>query len=125
MSTVPVSEAMPSKDKLQTRLIDAFGRGIYYIRISVTDRCNLRCRYCMPRNTPEWLERDNTLSFEEIEAFVRVAAAEGIRKIRLTGGEPLVRRNLPELVGRLARIDGIRDLAMTTNATLLAKYAQE
>lgn len=108
-----------------TKLVDTFGRGIYYVRISVTDRCNLRCRYCMPSSAPEWLERDNILSFEEIERFVRVAADEGIRKIRLTGGEPLVRRDLPKLVERIAAIDGIRELTMTTNATLLEKHAAE
>lgn len=128
VSPMSIAEPVPSEADSQvpeTRLIDAFGRGIYYIRISVTDRCNLRCRYCMPKNSPEWLERDNVLSFEEIESFVRVAASEGIRKIRLTGGEPLVRRELPELVRRIARIEGIRDLSMTTNATLLARHAQE
>lgn len=109
----------------QTRLVDAFGRGIYYVRISVTDRCNLRCRYCMPSHSPEWMERDNLLSFDELERFVRIAAGEGIRKVRLTGGEPLVRPNLAELVGRIAAVPGISDLSLTTNATLLAKHAVE
>lgn len=116
----PQSAAPP-----ETRLIDAFGRGIYYVRISITDRCNLRCRYCMPSSSPEWMERDNLLSFDELERFVRIAADEGVRKIRLTGGEPLVRPRLPELVGRIAAVSGIRDLSMTTNATMLAKYAGE
>jgi cyclic pyranopterin phosphate synthase len=114
-------EGIPS----DTRLIDAFGRGIYYVRISVTDRCNLRCRYCMPSHSPEWMERDNLMSFDELERFVRIAAQEGVRKIRLTGGEPLVRPNLPELVGRIAAVPGITDLSLTTNATLLGKHAVE
>lgn len=110
---------------LSPRLIDPFGRAITYVRISVTDRCNLRCRYCMPSESPEWLERDHVLSFEEIERFMRVAVAEGVRKVRLTGGEPLVRRDLPKLVERLSAIEGLETIAITTNATLLAKHAQE
>jgi GTP 3',8-cyclase len=124
MSVEPIPQpaaepASPSK------LIDTFGRAIYYVRISVTDRCNLRCRYCMPREAPEWIENETLLSFDEIERFVRVAAAEGVRKIRLTGGEPLVRRDLPELIRRVAAVPGIHDLGMTTNATLLEKHAGE
>lgn len=108
-----------------SRLIDPFGRPITYIRVSVTDRCNLRCRYCMPSERPEWLERGHVLSFEEIERLMRVAAQEGVRKVRLTGGEPLVRRDLPELVARLSRLPGLETVAMTTNATLLARHARE
>lgn len=106
-------------------LIDAFGRHITYVRISVTDRCNLRCRYCMPKAGPEWMERGTILSFDEIERFVRVAAARGVRKIRLTGGEPMVRRGLTDLVRRIAAIPGIQTVAMTTNATMLARSAVE
>lgn len=120
MTTIP---AIAGAAHPTTRLVDGFGRGIYYLRVSVTDRCNLRCRYCMPSESPEWMERENVLSFEETERLLQVAAGEGIRKVRLTGGEPLVRRDLPDLVARISRIEGIRDIAMTTNATLLEKYA--
>ncbi len=122
---IPVFMTTPNADVSPSRLIDAFGREITYVRISVTDRCNLRCRYCMPSESPEWMERDQVLSFEEIERFVRVAAAEGIRKVRLTGGEPLVRRDLPHLVKRLAAVPGLKTISMTTNATLLARHARE
>src|SRR3954466_2132365 len=91
------------------RLIDSFGRVHNNLRISVTDRCNIRCVYCMPENV-EFLPRADLLSFEEIERFARVGASCGIDKIRLTGGEPLVRRDLPTLVRKLAAIDGIRDI---------------
>jgi cyclic pyranopterin phosphate synthase len=104
------------------RLIDAFGRVHNNLRISVTDRCNIRCVYCMPENA-EFLDRRDLLSFEEIERFVRVAAGLGIDKLRLTGGEPLVRRNLEVLVGKLAAIPGIQDLGLTTNGILLAPAA--
>src|SRR5215212_7100289 len=91
------------------RLIDSFGRVHNNLRISVTDRCNIRCVYCMPE-TVEFLPRTSLLSFEEIERFVRVAVPLGIDKLRLTGGEPLVRRELPDLVARLAAIPGIKDI---------------
>lgn len=105
-------------------LVDSFGRHITYIRISLTDRCNLRCRYCMPREGPEWLERDDLLSYDEIEKFVRAAASEGITKIRLTGGEPLVRPGVPNLVSRLTQVPGITKVALTTNGTLLEQHAE-
>jgi cyclic pyranopterin phosphate synthase len=104
-------------------LIDTFGRRHNNLRISVTDRCNLRCSYCMPEEVV-FLDRSELLTFEEIERFVRVAVPLGIDKIRLTGGEPLVRRNLPRLVAMLARIEGIRDIGLTTNGVLLAGQAQ-
>ncbi|MBX7246795.1 MAG: GTP 3',8-cyclase MoaA [Candidatus Sumerlaeaceae bacterium] len=107
------------------RLVDPFGRAITYVRISVTDRCNLRCQYCMPHEGPDWLERETIMSFEEIARFVRVAAAEGVSKVRLTGGEPLVRKDLPKLVDMISSVPGIRDLAMTTNGTLLRKFARD
>jgi len=95
----------------------------------VTDRCNLRCRYCMPRETFgaefPFVERDELLTFEEIERLVRVFVGLGIEKVRLTGGEPLLRRDLPELVARLSVIDGLEDLALTTNGLLLAGSAEE
>jgi cyclic pyranopterin phosphate synthase len=105
------------------RLIDSFGRVHNNLRISVTDRCNIRCVYCMPE-VVTFLPRESLLSFEEIERFVRVAAGLGIDKIRLTGGEPLVRRDLPALVARLAGVPGIKDVGLTTNGILLAAQAK-
>ncbi len=104
-------------------MIDPFGRSIDYLRVSVTDRCNLRCRYCMPAEGVRRLRHEDILSFEEIAEVVTVAVGMGVRKLRLTGGEPLVRRNVVDLVAALARIDGIEDLAMTTNGVLLAEHA--
>jgi cyclic pyranopterin phosphate synthase len=104
-------------------LVDTFGRLHNNLRISVTDRCNLRCTYCMPEEV-EFLDRSELLSFEEIAAFVRVAAELGIDKVRLTGGEPLLRRDLPELVKLIAAIPGIKDIGLTTNGLLLEKHAQ-
>jgi cyclic pyranopterin phosphate synthase len=104
-------------------LVDGFGRVHDNLRISVTDRCNIRCFYCMPENEVRFVERREILDFEEIERFARVAAGLGIRKIRVTGGEPLLRRNLPFLIGRLAAIPGIEDLALTTNGVLLDDLA--
>ncbi|MEE2739208.1 MAG: GTP 3',8-cyclase MoaA [Planctomycetota bacterium] len=105
------------------KLIDSFGRVHNNLRISVTDRCNIRCFYCMPEQVT-FMERSNLLTFEEIERFVKVAVQVGINKIRLTGGEPLVRRNLSVLVEKLIAIDGINDVALTTNGVLLADQAQ-
>jgi len=109
---------------MTTSLVDGFGRGHDNLRISVTDRCNIRCFYCMPDGLVQFEPRENLLSFEEIERFVEIAASLGVSKIRLTGGEPLVRRDLPVLVRKLARIPGIRDMALTTNGVLLAAHAQ-
>jgi cyclic pyranopterin phosphate synthase len=105
-------------------LIDQFGRVHDNLRISVTDRCNIRCFYCMPDGLVKFERRENLLTFEEIERFVCVAARMGVTKIRVTGGEPLVRRDLPILIEKLARIPGIRDLALTTNGVLLAQHAR-
>jgi cyclic pyranopterin phosphate synthase len=105
------------------QLIDSFERVHNNLRISVTDRCNIRCVYCMPEAVT-FLPRSSLLTFEEIERFVRVAATLGIDKIRLTGGEPLVRRDLPGLVARLVAIPGIKDVGLTTNGILLAPLAQ-
>lgn len=103
---------------------DHFGRKIGYLRISVVDRCNLRCDYCRPSaDASVAAPRQNILTFEEIERIVRIAAELGVEKIRLTGGEPLVRKGIVELVSRIAAVPGIRDLAMSTNATLLDEYA--
>jgi GTP 3',8-cyclase len=103
---------------------DSFGRRIEYLRISVTDKCNLRCVYCMPEAGLPWLGRSQILSFEEIVEIVRVMAAMGLRRVRLTGGEPLVRRDLQRLVERLAGIPGIHDIALSTNAVLLRDMAR-
>ena len=104
-------------------LRDSWGREIKSLRVSVTDKCNFRCRYCMPAEGLEWLGRDEVLSFEEIERLVRVLAAMGVDEVRLTGGEPLVRRDLPVLVGMLAGTPGVRDLSLTTNGVLLDRFA--
>ncbi|HEY2154075.1 MAG TPA: GTP 3',8-cyclase MoaA [Isosphaeraceae bacterium] len=105
-------------------LIDTFGRVHTNLRISVTDRCNIRCVYCMPESV-EFLPRASLLSFEEITRFARAASTVGIDKIRLTGGEPLVRRDLPKLVAQLVAIPGIKDVGLTTNGILLAPMAKE
>jgi GTP 3',8-cyclase len=104
-------------------LVDGHGRPISDLRVSVTDRCNFRCQYCMPADGLPWLDRAEVLTFEEIERLVRVMADMGVEDIRLTGGEPLVRREFPRLVAMLARIDGVRDLSLTTNAYLLERDA--
>lgn len=104
---------------------DGFGRRIEYLRISVTDKCNLRCVYCMPLEGLQWLRRDEILRFEEIAEIVRTMARMGLRRVRITGGEPLVRRNLPALVRMLAEVPGIEDIALSTNGVLLAPLAEE
>lgn len=104
-------------------MFDPFDRRIDYLRISVTDKCNLRCLYCMPEEGIPLIRHEDVLRFEEIAEVVRTAVDLGIRKVRLTGGEPLVRRDITTLVAMLNRIDGIEDLAMTTNGILLSKFA--
>src|SRR5512140_2257882 len=106
-------------------MLDQFGRSIEYLRISVTDRCNFRCVYCMPEEGAPIAPREEILRYEEIERLMRIAAGLGVRKIRLTGGEPLVRRDLVDLVARIAAIPGIEDLSLTTNGFLLARCAQD
>src|SRR5258705_9968024 len=101
-------------------LADTLGRPLSNLRLSVTDRCNLRCEYCMPEAEYEWLPREDVLHFEEISTLVDVFLAFGVDKIRLTGGEPLLRRDLPALVRMIAGKPGLNDLALTTNAVLLA-----
>lgn len=103
---------------------DTLGRPLRNLRISVTDRCNLRCQYCMPEEEYVWLPREDILHFEEISALVDIFAELGVDKVRLTGGEPLLRRDLPELARILAAKPRIRDLAMTTNGVMLAEHAQ-
>ncbi len=107
-----------------TALVDTFGRIHNNLRISVTDRCNLRCTYCMPENVT-FLDKSALLSFEEMTHFVEVAATLGVNKIRLTGGEPLLRRDLPSLVRMIAAVPGIEDIGLTTNGLLLANQAQQ
>jgi cyclic pyranopterin phosphate synthase len=104
-------------------LRDAHGREITDLRVSVTDRCNFRCRYCMPAEGMRWLDRDQLLSFEEIARLVSVLAGLGVTDVRLTGGEPLARREFPRLVSMLRPIAGIRDLSVTTNGYLLERDA--
>ncbi|HYW43848.1 MAG TPA: GTP 3',8-cyclase MoaA [Bryobacteraceae bacterium] len=105
-------------------LVDSFGRVHDNLRVSVTDRCNIRCFYCMPETDVKFVKRSEILDFEEIERFVRIAVTLGINKLRVTGGEPLVRRDLPVLIRALAAIPGIRDLALTTNGVLLKEMAE-
>ena len=106
-------------------LQDRFGRHVEYLRLSVTDRCDLRCTYCIPEGYKGFEEPELWLSFDEIERVIGAFARLGVSKIRLTGGEPLTRRNLPELAHRLSAIDGVNDLSLSTNATQLARHAVE
>ncbi|HUP89316.1 MAG TPA: radical SAM protein, partial [Longimicrobiales bacterium] len=101
---------------------DSFGRRVEYLRISVTDKCNLRCVYCMPEQGLPWMTHAEILRYEEIAEIVRVMAGMGLRSVRLTGGEPLVRRDLPRLVEMIAAIDGIEDISLSTNAVLLREH---
>jgi cyclic pyranopterin phosphate synthase len=119
------TSALASESNQVSRpLVDGFGRVHRDLRVSVTDRCNIRCFYCMPEGTVRFKPRSELLTFEEIERFVRVAATLGIEKLRITGGEPLVRHELPALIARLSGIAGIADVALTTNGILLAEQAQ-
>jgi GTP 3',8-cyclase len=105
-------------------LFDGHGRRIADLRVSVTDRCNFRCQYCMPAEGMDWLPREQILSFEEIERLVRLLVEMGIEDVRLTGGEPLARRDFPLLVGMLSPIEGLRDLSLTTNGYFLERDAE-
>ncbi|MCB9760693.1 MAG: GTP 3',8-cyclase MoaA [Alphaproteobacteria bacterium] len=105
-------------------LIDRYGRAHTYLRVSVTDRCNFRCVYCMPEEGLDWMPRDDILTYEEIARLVRIFVGMGVRRVRLTGGEPLIRRDLERLVAALGAIEGLDDLAMTTNAHRLAGCAE-
>ncbi len=107
------------------RLKDSFGRRITDLRVALTDRCNFRCVYCIPDEHNDWIPRQEILSYEEIERVVRSAVELGVEKIRLTGGEPLLRRDLPVLVEKLAKVDGLRDLALTTNGYFLTTAARD
>src|SRR5437588_6239638 len=105
-------------------LIDSYGRRIKSMRISITDKCNFRCTYCMPAEGLPWLKKSQILSYEELERITRVAVSIGIEQIRLTGGEPLVRRDVPEFVRQLHNIQGVRSLSLTTNGILLKQQAR-
>jgi cyclic pyranopterin phosphate synthase len=118
----PAAERRPVPETGAMR--DGFGRRIEYLRISVTDKCNLRCVYCMPEEGLPWLRREEILRYEEIAELVRVMAGMGLRRVRLTGGEPLVRRDLPRLARMIRAVPGIEDLALSTNAVLLAEQAE-
>jgi cyclic pyranopterin phosphate synthase len=107
-----------------TGLIDPFGRRIEYVRLSVTDRCDLRCQYCMPVGFKDFEEPEHWLTHDEIERVIRAFGELGTRRVRITGGEPLVRNQLPELAARLAALPGIKDLSLSTNATRLDKHAE-
>ena len=104
-------------------LTDGWGREIKSVRVSVTDKCNFRCRYCMPAEGLEWLGRDELLTYEELARVVRILAEMGVDEVRLTGGEPLARKDLPTLVAMLATIPGVEDLSLTTNGVLLDRFA--
>ena len=122
--TVPV--LAPTADGRFRILEDSFHRRITYLRASITDRCNLRCAYCMPAEGIEWKPRDEILSYEELYRIIRVAVQRGLKKVRITGGEPTVRRGLVEFVAMLGALkeQGLEEIAMTTNGILLAHYAQ-
>lgn len=104
-------------------LTDPFGRAIDYVRLSVTDRCDLRCTYCMPEGFKDFEEPAHWLNFDETERLIGAFARLGVKRVRLTGGEPLLRRDLPQLAARLAALPGVEDLSLSTNATQLAKHA--
>src|SRR5213593_4256380 len=115
MSTLPLSQELPT-------ITDIFGRPLRSLRLSVTDRCNLRCNYCMPEEEYAWLPRETLLTFEEMNALTTLFTALGVDKVRLTGGEPLLRKDLPTLVRMLRKNPRIIDLALTTNGILLAEH---
>ena len=117
--------AIQTIDLTQTQLADEFNRPITYLRVSVTDKCNLRCVYCMPSEGLPWLPKSDVLTYEEIAEIVRAAALTGVRSIRLTGGEPLVRRDLARLVRMIASVDGITDVALSTNGMLLQEQLDD
>lgn len=115
---------MGMQESTATRLIDPLGRTIDYVRLSVTDKCNLRCTYCMPDNHRDFERRERYLSFAEIGRVIRAFSELGVRRVRITGGEPLVRTGIADLAARLAALPGVDDLSLSTNAVLLAKQAE-
>ncbi len=108
---------------MQATLTDPYGRRIDYVRLSVTDRCDLRCLYCLPEDYRDFSEPETWLDFDEIVRVIGAFAALGVQRVRITGGEPLVRRDLPQLAAQLARLPGITDLSLSTNAVALARHA--
>src|ERR1700757_2981213 len=106
------------------QLIDKFGRVVTKLRVSITDRCNMRCLYCMPAEGLEWTQREEILTFNEITRVVKLSAELGVRKIRITGGEPLLRRGVEDLVHTLSEIPGIQSVSMTTNGYFLKERAK-
>ncbi len=108
-----------------TELVDSFRRTVKYMRVSLTDRCNLRCNYCMPEWGMHWMEKDTLLSYDEMLRVIRLSAERGVYKIRITGGEPLVRKGAVDFIRQVGEIEGITEVAMTTNAILLRQHAQE
>src|SRR2546426_11863886 len=121
--TQSVIQIYPQKGTKMGQLADSYGRRIKSMRISITDKCNFRCTYCMPAEGLPWLKKAEILSYEEIERIARVAVGIGIEQIRLTGGEPLVRRDVPDLVRQLRKIEGLRSLSLTTNGILLKQLS--
>lgn len=109
---------------MSSQLIDSFGRKIEYLRVSVTDRCDFRCFYCLPKGFKDFAVPEQWLTFEEIERVVRIFGKLGVHRVRITGGEPLVRKNLPDLIAKLHTLTDIDDLSLSTNASHLAEYAQ-
>ncbi|HEY8477445.1 MAG TPA: GTP 3',8-cyclase MoaA [Chloroflexota bacterium] len=116
---------MVSDDVLTAPLVDSYGRQMGNLRVSLTDRCNFRCRYCMPEEVLPWIPREEVLSFEEIERLVRLLVGMGVRKVRLTGGEPTLRAGLPDLIRRLNAISGLESVSLTTNGFRLKTLARE
>src|SRR5439155_367701 len=102
---------------------DRYGHRISYLRVSITDRCNERCTYCMPQELQEWLPREEILTYEETSRLIGIAAELGVSKIRITGGEPLTRRGVVDFIGQVSKISGLRDIGLSTNGTLLAREA--
>jgi len=115
---------MSIQESTARRLIDPLGRTIDYVRLSVTDKCNLRCTYCMPEGNRAFERREEYLSFREIERVIRAFTELGVRRVRITGGEPLVRKQIPDLASRLSTLPGLKDLSLSTNAVLLASQAE-
>ena len=122
-SGAPAPGSDPHLVRADDAMVDGFGRRIEYLRISVTDKCNLRCVYCMPEEGLPWIPKSELLSWEEIRDVVAAMAPMGLKRVRLTGGEPLVRRDIPTLVRMLRAVPGIEDLSLSTNAVLLDEHA--
>ncbi|MFO7616455.1 MAG: radical SAM protein [Bacteroidales bacterium] len=123
MASLACRSGAPEQIRENMSMYDSFNRKINYLRISVTDRCNLRCRYCMPPEGVPLLRHEDILRFDEILEVAQVAVSRGIDKIRITGGEPLVRKGVVDLVSMISRLDGVKDLSMTTNGLLLEQFA--